>query len=112
LTGHCDPERAARTLQVAGAKTVCVKMGPLGCAVFARDTEFTSPGFRVNAIDSTGAGDCFSAGYIAALQRNLPERDAARIANAVGALSVQRLGATAGVLGWEETRQWIENQAM
>jgi sugar/nucleoside kinase (ribokinase family) len=110
LTGHRDPEAAARTLLCAGARTVCVKLGPLGCAVFSADTAFTSPGFRVTAIDSTGAGDCFSGGYIAALQRNLSHRDAARIANAAGALSVQQLGATAGVLGWEETNNWIQKQ--
>ena len=53
----------------------------------------------MKAIDSTGAGDCFSGGYIAALQRSLSHEEAARIANAAGALSVQQLGATAGILG-------------
>jgi sugar/nucleoside kinase (ribokinase family) len=110
LSGHSDPPSAARTLRSAGAKTVCIKLGPHGCAVFADDMEFTSPGFRVEAVDSTGAGDCFSGGYIAALQRSLPHPQAARIANAVGALSVQKRGATAGVLRWDETLEWIEKQ--
>lgn len=110
LTGHSDPETAARTLRDAGAKTVCIKLGPRGCAVFADNLRFTSPGFPVEAIDSTGAGDCFSAAYIAALQRNRLHQEAARIANAVGALSVQQLGATAGVLDWDETHAWIEQQ--
>lgn len=109
LTGHRDAESSARSLQSAGAKVVCVKLGSQGCAVFAEEMSFTSPGFRVSAIDSTGAGDCFSAGYVAALQRNLSHREAARVANAVGALSVQQLGATAGVRNWEETLQWIES---
>ncbi len=107
LTGHSDPEGASRTLRSAGAKTVCVKLGPRGCAVFGDRIEFVSTGFRVNAVDSTGAGDCFSAGYVAALQRKLPHQEAARIANAAGALSVQQLGATAGILGWEATTDWI-----
>ena len=86
-----------------------MKLGPQGCAVFSHDLECSAPGFRVDAIDSTGAGDCFSAGYIrAALQRNLPHPQAARVANAVGALSVQQLGATAGVMNWEETCMWME----
>jgi sugar/nucleoside kinase (ribokinase family) len=108
LTGHSDPAAAARTLQSAGAKTVCVKLGARGCAVFREESSFISPAFRVNAVDSTGAGDCFAAGYIAALQRGLDHHEAARMANAVGALSVQRLGATAGILGWEESHRWIE----
>ena len=110
LTGHSDPRSAARALRCAGAQTVCIKLGPSGCAVFSAGAEFTSPGFRVEAIDSTGAGDCFSAGYIAALQRGLSHQEAARIANAVGALSVQHLGATAGVLDWEQTLTWISQQ--
>lgn len=110
LTGHGDAEAAARSLRDGGAKVVCVKLGPQGCAVFGEELRFTSPGFRVSAIDSTGAGDCFSAGYLAALQRNLSHRDAARIANAVGALSVQQLGATAGVRNWDETLAWMHSQ--
>lgn len=109
LTGHRDAEAAAGCLRDAGAKVVCVKLGSLGCAVFGEEMKFTSPGFRVTAIDSTGAGDCFSAGYIAALQRNLSHMETARIANAVGALSVQQLGATAGVRNWEETLRWMES---
>jgi sugar/nucleoside kinase (ribokinase family) len=107
LSGHSDPETAAQALRDAGAKTVCVKLGPKGCAVFGQDVNFVSPGFHVTAIDSTGAGDCFCGGYIAALQRGLSHSEAARIANAVGALSVQQLGGTAGVLGWNETLDWI-----
>jgi sugar/nucleoside kinase (ribokinase family) len=110
LSGHGDPEKAAGTLRAAGAQTVCVKLGPRGCAVFAEEMTFTSPGFRVTAVDSTGAGDCFAGGYIAALQRQLSHVEAARMANAAGALSVQQLGGTAGILGWDETRAWIEKQ--
>ncbi len=110
LTGSKEIDTAARSLLSAGAKAVCVKLGPRGCQVFSNDFTFASPGFRVNAVDSTGAGDCFSGAYIAALQRNLSHQDAARIANAAGALSVQQLGATAGILGWEDTLEWMERQ--
>jgi sugar/nucleoside kinase (ribokinase family) len=110
LTGLAEIDKAGRALLSAGAKTVCIKLGPRGCQVFSESFSFVSPGFQVPAVDTTGAGDCFSAGYIAALQRNLSHPEAARIANAVGALSVQHLGATAGILTWEETLGWIENQ--
>jgi sugar/nucleoside kinase (ribokinase family) len=110
LTGFSGIEAAGRALLSAGAGTVCIKLGPRGCQVFSGHSSFASPGFPVQAVDSTGAGDCFSAGYIAALQRNLSHQEAARIANAAGALSVQQLGATTGILGWEETLAWIGNQ--
>jgi sugar/nucleoside kinase (ribokinase family) len=108
LTGHVETAAAARTLRDAGAATVCIKLGARGCAVSRRDMDFTSPGFVVNAVDSTGAGDCFAGGYIAGLQRGLSHKQAAEVANAVGALSVQQLGGTAGVLSWEETHHWVE----
>ncbi len=110
LTGFREIDAAGRALLSAGAKTVCVKLGPRGCEVFSESASFASPGFRVDAVDSTGAGDCFSGGYLAALQRNLTHEEAARIGNAAGALSVQQLGATAGVLGWEETLAWMDRQ--
>jgi ribokinase len=110
LTGSDQIDAAARSLLSAGAKTVCIKLGPRGCRVFSCDGSFESPGFAVKAVDSTGAGDCFSGAYVAALQRRLSHQQAARIANAAGALSVQQLGATAGILGWEETLEWIERQ--
>lgn len=109
LTGFPEIHAAGRALLMAGAGTVCIKLGPRGCMVFSGDSCFASPGFRVAAVDSTGAGDCFVGGYLAALQRNLSHPDAARIANAVGALSVQKLGATAGILSWEETLDWISH---
>ena len=112
LTGHSDPEAAAGTLLDAGAKTVCVKLGAKGCQIFGPNITFASPGFRVHAVDSTGAGDCFVAGYIAGLQRGLPHTEAARVANAAGALSVGQLGATAGILNWEETQAWIQRQVL
>ncbi|NDJ15352.1 MAG: carbohydrate kinase family protein [Acidobacteriia bacterium] len=70
------------------------------------------PGYKVPAVDTTGAGDCFSGGFVAGLQRGLDVVGAARFANAVGALAVQRVGATAGVRGWDETVAWAASQAM
>ncbi|HWE00130.1 MAG TPA: PfkB family carbohydrate kinase, partial [Bryobacteraceae bacterium] len=55
-----------------------------------------------------GAGDCFAGAFIAALERKLPPEAAARFGNAVGALSVQQIGATAGVLDWRATQEWID----
>jgi sugar/nucleoside kinase (ribokinase family) len=40
----------------------------------------------------------------------LPYADAAHLANAVGALSVQKLGSTAGLLSFEETVEWVKAQ--
>lgn len=106
LTGAANYPEAGRLLRRAGARVVAVKLGAAGCAVYTDETEFVDPGFAVTAIDSTGAGDCFAAGFLAALRHGADWREAASFANAVGALNVQHLGATAGVLGYQETRAW------
>ena len=58
-------------------------------------------------VDTTGAGDCFVGGFLAALQHGLSYEEAARFANAVGALSVQRFGGTPGLLSFDDTLAWI-----
>jgi sugar/nucleoside kinase (ribokinase family) len=102
LTGYSDPECAAQSLRDSGATNVIIKLGPNGCWVNGEHL----PGYAVNAVDTTGAGDCFSGAFVAALERGFNPRDAARFANAVGALAVQKVGATAGLRSWEQTLAW------
>ena len=107
LTGRTEPDAAARVLRGLGASHVVIKLGPRGCWA---DGE-TFPGFDVNAVDTTGAGDCFAGGFIAALERGFSIADASRFANAVGALAVQKIGATAGVLDWNATMRWMPRES-
>ena len=107
LTGLEDPLEAARALNRAGAGTVVVKLGPGGCMVLAEGEEHSLPAHEVEVVDTTGAGDCFAGGFLAALHRGFSLREAASFANAVGALSVRRVGSVAGLLSWEETEEWI-----
>jgi ribokinase len=88
----------AEHLGPAVVRTV-IKRGAEGCVVDG----VAVPGMPVTAVDSTGAGDCFCGGFIAATMRGLGPLDAARIANIYGAQSVSAAGATTGLLGWEET---------
>jgi ribokinase len=90
-----------------GAASVILKLGNTGCAAFTPDGEFWVPAFEVEAVDTTGAGDCFVGGFLAALHRGRSWLEAARFANAVAALSVQKLGATAGLRSWAETEAWV-----
>lgn len=103
LTGRADPMRAYEALREAGAPSTIVKLGAQGCLVNGEPV----PGFAVEAVDATGAGDCFVAGFLAALSRGLTDLEAARFANAVGALSVQRAGAVEGVRDWLDTQAWL-----
>ena len=112
LTGTSVPAEIAAVLRRNGARAVVLKLSRKGCAVFTGGEEFYVPPFRVNVVDTTGAGDCFVAGFLAALDRGLPLREAARFANAVGALTVQKIGSVEGVRTWEETEAWMRAAAV
>ena len=110
LTGHTAPEEAARVLRDCGAAVVAVKLGARGCAVFTSEGRIDSPAFEAPAVDTTGAGDCFAGGYLAALQRGASHAEAARFANAVGAMTIQKLGAVEGVEDRVATEAWMETR--
>ncbi len=92
-----------------GVRTFVLKLGPRGCAIYTSEGETLVPAFEVPVQDTTGAGDCFVAGFLAAWLRGATLEEAGRFANAVGALSVQRVGATAGLLTYEEALAWMRS---
>jgi ribokinase len=107
LSDAADPDQAARKLQHLGCRDVVIKLGPEGCAVFTPDGATRYPGFEVEAIDTTGAGDCFVGGFLAALSEGGSYADAARFANAVGAMSVEKLGSINGIRTRAGTEAWL-----
>jgi sugar/nucleoside kinase (ribokinase family) len=109
LTGSVEPAAVAQCLRDAGASTIVLKLGSRGCVVFEGTARYEMPAFAVTAIDTTGAGDCFAGGFLAALQRGLSLELAGRIANAAGALNVQALGATSGLLDWDATVAYTQS---
>ncbi|MBV9264683.1 MAG: hypothetical protein JO061_00800 [Acidobacteriaceae bacterium] len=66
-----------------------------------------SPAYDVSVKDTTGAGDCFAAGFLASWLDGASLREASQFANAVGALSVQAIGAVNGILSKRETAAWM-----
>ncbi len=93
-----DAHRAAAVLIGRGAGRVVTKLGAAGCAVSEPDAAGRVvtrhvPGFTVPVVDTTAAGDAFNGALAVALAdgRSLP--DAARFANAAGALACTRGGA-------------------
>jgi sugar/nucleoside kinase (ribokinase family) len=106
ITGHFEPAEIARVCRAAGAGAVVIKRGARGCAVFARGEEFSMPAFAAEAVDTTGAGDCFAAGFLAGLARGDALPESARLGCAAGALSVSRVGAVTAISPEEFTRFW------
>ena len=85
-------------LKTLGAKVDCavVKRGARGATAIQSEKIFNASGFKVRAIDTTGAGDSFDAGFVSAYLRQASLAECLRIANACGALSAMSAGGTAG----------------
>jgi len=108
-TGSAVPAEAARCLLGCGARMAVIKLGAEGCAVYTNEGEFRCPAFDVEAKDTTGAGDCFVGGFLAALLRGAAIADAARYANAVGALTVQHVGGASGIPDGVDVEAWMRS---
>lgn len=84
---------ACRKLLAQGVQTVVAKLGEHGCMLVDNSHFIHIPGYCVNVVDTTAAGDSFNAGLATALARDESLENALRYANAVGALSTTGAGA-------------------
>lgn len=104
ITGRDTPRDIAQALLEQGVGTVGLKMGDAGAYVRTADgDEFTVPALHVSALDTLGAGDAWSAGFLCGLAHGWGLEKATRFANATGACCVQALGATTGIRSFQET---------
>lgn len=110
ITGETDEYRAAQKIaRKPGAITV-LKHGSAGCSIHQHREYFEVPGFPVTEIDPTGAGDCFSAAFIAGLEAGLPLVQVGRYANAAGALAVTKLGPLEGAPTQRQVEKLLDRE--
>lgn len=101
LTGERDWSAAAKRLAAYGPRAVFITLGAKGCFYRLAGVEGLAPGYPVNCVDTTGAGDAFFGAALAGIHQlgglgALKESDASRIArfaNAAGAICASRRGA-------------------
>lgn len=95
LFGDASPDRTAARLQAAGVAEIVVKDGEAPALVVSGGTRTSVPARAVTPVDTTGAGDSFNGGYLAARLAGSDPAEAARRAHAVAAAVVQVRGALA-----------------
>lgn len=95
LTGESDYEKMARKFLQMGPKRVAITMGAEGCLLASRDRVAHLPSFKVNVVDTTGAGDAFMGGLSYALLQGWPDEGVGLFANACAALCCTKVGARA-----------------
>jgi sugar/nucleoside kinase (ribokinase family) len=105
LSGDRDPLRmcvAFRRHLPKGA-IIGIKLDAEGCFLQDGHREAFVPAYKVNAIDTTGAGDTWFGGLLTGLLRGMPLERAGQLANRAAADCCTALGASAGVRGYDET---------
>jgi 2-dehydro-3-deoxygluconokinase len=95
LTGLSDPDAIADFYLGRGSSIVAMTLGKDGALVATRNDRRRVPSIKVDAVDATGAGDCFDGAFLAEWLRTRDPFAAARYATAAAALSTTGYGAVA-----------------
>jgi len=111
LTGVKGVEAACRALLERGPEVVALKRGAEGCTIYTKGRKLDAPAFTVEAVDPTGAGDCFDAGFVVGLLEGLPLEQVGRLANACGALGATRKGPMEGAFRRAEVEAFMKGGA-
>lgn len=106
---HAD--QAADWFFEKGVENVLITLGGRGVYIATKEKREIIPAYHVEAIDTTGAGDAFNGGLVAALAEGKDLWEAAAFANALAAVAVQRLGTTPAMPTREEIDQFIKDYA-
>lgn len=107
ISGEENVEEAAEILLAEGIEIIAVKSGENGCRLYTEDETLNFPGFEVEEVDPTGAGDAFSAGIVVGLSEEMPLQKLGVFANAAGAQAVTRKGPMEGLAGREKIDQMV-----
>lgn len=102
LTGERDPDRMARALLDFGPKVGVVTLADQGSVLATADALIRQPGFRVDVVDTTGAGDVYHGAFLHGLVQGWPLDRVQEFANAVAAIKCTRLGGRAAIPTAEE----------
>ncbi len=105
LTGESQPQAMVQRFDELGIRAA-VKLGATGSAAWESGRYLQVPSIRVEAADTTGAGDCFDAGFLDAWLRGEPLAECLRAGNICGALSTREVGGMRGFPTREEMNKW------
>lgn len=111
LTQTGDPIVAIEALQsrmdYADTRLAAISLGSDGCAVVTETTVEMIPAFDVDVVDTTGAGDAFASGVALGILEQRSLHDIGLLGNAMGALSIQSLGARSSLPSRSELSEFL-----
>lgn len=101
-------KKAAKIIRDKGVENVLITLGSNGVFVSDGQKEELIPAYKVEALDTTGAGDAFNGGVLAGLSEGQDIFEAAKFANVLAALSVQKMGTAPSMPTREEIDRFLE----
>ena len=96
MTGETEPRRILQAFKKMGLRTVALKLGQAGAGLLCDGTITFCEPITVHSVDTTGAGDCFDAGFLYAWLRGDEPQNCLKAGTICGALSTRCLGGIAG----------------
>jgi sugar/nucleoside kinase (ribokinase family) len=110
LSGESGLDKMADIFFDSGVKHIIIKLGKDGC--YLRESKSGAgkyfPAYKnIKAVDTTGAGDAFCAGFLFGLSRDYNLEECCKIGNAAGAHCVMRTGATAGIVPFDKIQAFM-----
>lgn len=111
VTDESSAAQAASALHNLGIKVVMITLGARGVWVSENNHDRLIAGFRVDAVDTTAAGDTFNGALVTALLEKMPLETAIRFAHAAAAISVTRFGAQTSIPHRHEVDEFLHAQA-
>lgn len=107
FTGEKSIDDAINKMRSLGPRIVGVTLGNEGSVIYWEGNKIHKPAFKVDVVDTTGAGDVFHGAFIYGLLKNWDIEKTAEFANAVAAMKCRKLGGRAGIPNLEEALAFI-----
>jgi sulfofructose kinase len=107
FTGISERERSLIELQKNTPGFLCTTLGPEGAMALVNGRALYVDGFKVDVVDTTGAGDVFHGGFIYGLLQNWEVTEILRFANAIAALKCRGLGGRRTIPTLDEARAFL-----
>jgi ribokinase len=105
---EADAEKAAQKLVDSGVEKVIITLGSKGAFVVTKTEKVSVPAFKVEAVDTTAAGDTFCGAFAVSLVEGKPMKEALQFASAAAAISVTRMGAQPSAPTRNEIEQFLK----
>ena len=109
----CDKTSVKDAIEICFKKPaleiIVLKNGSKGCSVYTREDSFSLSAYPIEAIDATGAGDCFDGAFLCGLLEGKPLKAAAEMASAAAAINTMAFGPMEGEISKSSVERMIAN---